>query len=102
MITHLCAQFVICLHYISKLMIADVNWHDVFSYSNCGSRFISEPTRDGHIRFVEFVDTVDNASDCLDDFDLKWNEKFGPDSITVMSSNEFDHFMKEVIEFDGE
>lgn len=77
----------------------DVNWHDVFSCSNCGSRFLSEPTRDGCIRFA---DIVDSASDCLDDFDLKWEEKFGPDSTTVMSLNEFDQFMKEVIEFDGE
>lgn len=46
----------------------DVIWHDVFSCSNCGSRFLSEPTRDGHIRFV---DIVDSESDCLDDFDLR-------------------------------
>lgn len=77
----------------------DVIWHDVFSCSNCGSRFLSESTRDGHIRFV---DIVDSASDCLDDFDLRWEEKFGPDSATVMSLNEFDQFMKEVIDFDGE
>ncbi len=78
---------------------ADVNWHDVFSCSNCGSRFLSEPTREGHIRFV---DTICSASNCLDDFDLNWKENFGPDSTTVMSLNEFDQYMKEVIDFDGE
>lgn len=33
---------------------------------------------------------VDSASDCLDDFDLRWEEKFGPDSTAVMSLTEFD------------
>ena len=54
------------------------------------------------MKILRSFNNKSNSLDCLNGFDSKWKEKFGPDSTTVMSLNEFDQFMKEVIDFDGE
>lgn len=44
----------------------------------------------------------EDMSNDEDDFDNAWYEKFGPDQTRVMTPDEFDKYMDEVIDFDQE
>lgn len=48
--------------------------------------------------YPDFNESIDESSD--DDFDTRWEKKFGTDSGTVMSVEDFNEFMEEVINFE--
>ena len=48
--------------------------------------------------YPDFNESINESSD--DDFDARWEKKFGTDSGTVMSVEDFNEFMEEVINFE--
>ena len=48
--------------------------------------------------YPDFNEGINESSD--DDFDARWEKKFGTDSGTVMSVEDFNEFMEEVINFE--
>lgn len=76
---------------------SDVDWHDNFVCDECGAEVVSEPQYDGKIRFVQ---DIESAEDIQDDFDRAWDAKFGPPQTRVMTLEEFDEYMDDVIKFD--